>query len=465
VQATHSISASFAAIPSYTLTASAGANGAISPSGSIQVIQGASQTFTITANTGYTVSAVAVDGTSVGAVTSYTFSNVQAAHSISASFAVTTPAITITTQPVATAAKVGQTATFSVAASSNVGVISYQWYRKLATDTYYSAIAGATSSSCGTPVLALSDQASYFFVRMVSGGVTQDSVRVPLTVTPVITISTQPAATTVTAGLTATFSVAATANAGTISYQWYRMRPLQGETVFGAISGATGASLTTPVLAATDNGSYYFVRLTDAGTVSDSVRPVLTVLPAITITTDLVAQAAKIGQTATFTVAATTNTGSISYQWYRKLATVAFYSAIAGATTESYTTPVLAASDQASYFFVRLTNGKTVVDSVRVPLTVTPVVTISSQPLATSAKIGQTATFAVAASANGGSISYQWYRKPATATVYTAIAGATGPSLTTTALTADDNGSYYFVRLSDSGTVADSTRVPLTVIP
>jgi len=248
-------------------------------------------------------------------------------------------------------------------------------------------------------------------VRMVSGGVTQDSVRVPLTVTPVITISTQPAATTVTAGLTATFTVGASANAGTISYQWYRMRPLQGETVFGAISGATGASLTTPVLAATDNGSYYFVRLTDAGTVSDSIRPLLTVLPAITITTDLVAQAAKIGQTATFTVAATTNTGSISYQWYRKLATDAFYSAIAGATTESYTTPVLAAS------------------------------------------------------ANGGSISYQWYRKPATATVYTAIAGATGPSLTTTALTADDNGSYYFVRLSDSGTVADSTRVPLTVIP
>jgi len=71
----------------YTLTASAGANGSISPSGSIKVNQGASQTFTITPASGYAVSLVTVDGTSVGAVTSYTFSNVSAAHNISATFA------------------------------------------------------------------------------------------------------------------------------------------------------------------------------------------------------------------------------------------------------------------------------------------------------------------------------------------------------------------------------------------
>jgi flagellin-like protein len=86
VQAAHTISASFS--NQYTITALAGANGAISPSGSVQVTQGQSRTFTITPNTGYQVSSVIVDGVSVGAVTSYTFNNVQADHTISASFSV-----------------------------------------------------------------------------------------------------------------------------------------------------------------------------------------------------------------------------------------------------------------------------------------------------------------------------------------------------------------------------------------
>jgi len=73
-------------VTQYTLTASAGAGGAISPSGSVKVNQGASQTFAITPNAGYTVNAVTVDGASVGSVSSYTFSNVSAAHTISVTF-------------------------------------------------------------------------------------------------------------------------------------------------------------------------------------------------------------------------------------------------------------------------------------------------------------------------------------------------------------------------------------------
>ncbi len=86
VQAGHAISATFAAVPTYTITASADANGSITPSGSVPVAQGASGGFTIAPNAGYAVSSVLVDGVSLGALTSYTFSNVQAAHTISASF-------------------------------------------------------------------------------------------------------------------------------------------------------------------------------------------------------------------------------------------------------------------------------------------------------------------------------------------------------------------------------------------
>ena len=95
VIATHSISSTFVVAKTYTIVASAGTNGSISPSGSVSVTQGASQVFAITASTGYQVKDVLVDGASVGAVASYTFSNVTAAHSISATFAAATAQVTL----------------------------------------------------------------------------------------------------------------------------------------------------------------------------------------------------------------------------------------------------------------------------------------------------------------------------------------------------------------------------------
>ena len=55
------------------ITATSDANGSISPSGGITVSSGGNQTFTITPNSGYQVASVMVDGTPVGAVSSYTF--------------------------------------------------------------------------------------------------------------------------------------------------------------------------------------------------------------------------------------------------------------------------------------------------------------------------------------------------------------------------------------------------------
>ena len=94
VTADHTISASFVNI-TYTITATTGAGGNISPSGAVTVFYGSSQTFTITPNTGYHVADVLVDGSSVGAVTTYTFSNVTSNHTIEANFAVNTYALTV----------------------------------------------------------------------------------------------------------------------------------------------------------------------------------------------------------------------------------------------------------------------------------------------------------------------------------------------------------------------------------
>jgi Divergent InlB B-repeat domain len=87
VRANHTIAASFVALATYTITATAGAGGSINPSGTITVTAGSSKAFSITANTGYKIGAVTVDGSSKGALGSYTFTNITANHSIAASFA------------------------------------------------------------------------------------------------------------------------------------------------------------------------------------------------------------------------------------------------------------------------------------------------------------------------------------------------------------------------------------------
>jgi fibronectin type 3 domain-containing protein len=75
-----------AAPAAFTITASAETGGTISPSGAVSVQAGASRTFTISPASRYRISSVTVDGASKGAVSSYTFSNVNAPHTISATF-------------------------------------------------------------------------------------------------------------------------------------------------------------------------------------------------------------------------------------------------------------------------------------------------------------------------------------------------------------------------------------------
>lgn len=74
----------------YTIAASAGTGGTITPSGNVSVPLGGSKTFTIAADSGYAIADVTVDGASKGAITTYTFSNVTANHTIAASFQRTT---------------------------------------------------------------------------------------------------------------------------------------------------------------------------------------------------------------------------------------------------------------------------------------------------------------------------------------------------------------------------------------
>src|SRR6185503_12881787 len=88
VTANHTISASFSQLGPYTITASAGPGGAISDPGPTSVTCGDNAVYTITPDPCYHVADVLVDGSSVGPVLSYTFSDVVQNHTIAASFAV-----------------------------------------------------------------------------------------------------------------------------------------------------------------------------------------------------------------------------------------------------------------------------------------------------------------------------------------------------------------------------------------
>ena len=171
-------------------------------------------------------------------------------------------------------------------------------------------------------------------------------------------ITTQPASQTVTAGQTATFSVAA-AGTAPLSYQW-----MKGGTT---ISGATSSSYTTPPTTSADNGSQFTVMVSNtAGSVTSNAAT-LTVNSAATapsITTQPASQTVTVGQTATFTVVAT-GTAPLSYAW-RKNGT-----AISGATAASYTTPATTSSDTGAQFTVTVSNVAGNVTSNPATLTVT----------------------------------------------------------------------------------------------
>ena len=83
-----SVKAIYEAVPvtEYSITATAGANGTISPSGAVKVTAGGSQTFTISPSSGYVIDTLKVDGLEVTAATSYTFSDVNTNHTIEVKF-------------------------------------------------------------------------------------------------------------------------------------------------------------------------------------------------------------------------------------------------------------------------------------------------------------------------------------------------------------------------------------------
>jgi plastocyanin len=256
-------------------------------------------------------------------------------------------------------------------------------------------------------------------------------------------ITSQPKSQTVSAGANVTFNVTATGTAP-LSFQWQK----NGTDV----PGSTSASLTLNAVTASDAGSYTVVVTNAAGSVtSDSAT--LTVNAAgngPVITSQPTSQTVSSGANVTFTVTAT-GTAPLSFQWQKNGA------AIPGATSASLTLNAVTTSDAGSYTVV-VSNGVGSVTSSTATLTVNTAASapvITSQPVSQTVSNGVNVTFTVTATGTAP-LSFQWQKNAA------AVPGATSASLTLSAVTAGDAGTYAVVVSNAAGSVT-SAQATLTV--
>ena len=263
---------------------------------------------------------------------------------------------TIAAQPASQTVTAGQAATFSVTATGTAP-FSYQWLKNSAN------INGATAASYTTPATIVGDSGAKFDVVVSNSAGSVKSAMATLTVNAASvgpTITAQPASQSVTLGQAAAFSVTATGTAP-VTYQWQK----NGEN----ISGATGASYTTPASVAGDSGAKFDVVVSNTVGSQTSTMATLTVNAASvgpTITTQPANQTVTVGQTATFSVTAT-GTAPLTYQWQKNGGN------ISGATAAGYTTPATVAGDSGAKFDVVVSNTVGNQTSTMVTLTVNAV--------------------------------------------------------------------------------------------
>ncbi|UPT71325.1 MAG: T9SS type A sorting domain-containing protein [Flavobacterium sp. JAD_PAG50586_2] len=156
-------------VSGYSISAAAGTGGTITPAGTTSVAVGGNQSYNITANCGFVVSDVLVDGVSQGTITTYTFTGVTASHTITAIF--TAQTATITAAGPTSFCVGGSVVLTSSAATGNV------W-------------------STGETTQSITAQASGNYWVSVNNGTCNSPISAPIT----ITITAPPTAPTITSG-------------------------------------------------------------------------------------------------------------------------------------------------------------------------------------------------------------------------------------------------------------------------
>jgi Metallo-peptidase family M12B Reprolysin-like/Secretion system C-terminal sorting domain len=331
----------------------------------------------------------------------------------------------IGTQPTAQVVCAGATASYTVAATGTA--IAYQWQSATSAAGPWTNV--GTNSNTYTTAATTAGMNGMFFQVIVTGSCNAvTSTPMMLTVNTAAIVTTNPSATTVCNGVTASFIGAGTGTGAT--YQW-QVSTTGIAGTYSPVTGGTGAttpSYTTITTTPAMNGNYYRLEIkttTCAATVY-TTPALLTVNTVAVIGTQPTAQAACIPQTATFTVAAT-GTG-LTYQWQSAPSGSTTFTDITGATSAIYTTGVSVLTMNGNQYRVSILStcglGVATVSTAAI-LTVTNPVAITQQPAAQSGCIGDNYTFTSNASSSGNTITYQWQSSTTGAVgTFTNIAGA-----------------------------------------
>ena len=349
---------------------------------------------------------------------------------------------TITTQPASLSLVAGGDAAFAIAARGTEA-LSYQW------DLNGVAIVGANGPVLRLPAISVTQAGAYRVTVSNAAGNAISSVAtlsVGAATAPVVApaIVTQPVSVLVNAGNTATFAVGASGS-GPLAYQWLR----NGQPIVGAT-----AAFHSIASAAIGDAATYSVQVSNGLGTATSDNVVLTVNASAAVTPVALQsqpspQVQPPGGSAVFAVAVT-GSGPIGYQWLKNGAP------IPGATGAVLVLANLTGGDGAGYA-VTVNNPLNSVTSDPATLVVLGAPVIGSSPAAANVTAGQSATFTVAVS--GSALRYQWTRNAV------AIAGATGTSYTTPALTLADSGALYAAIAYNGAGVAISNGAVLSVSP
>ena len=379
----------------------------------------------------------------------------------------TAPAIT--TQPQNAVECAGNNAVFTVAATGTN--LTYQW--EFSTDGVapYTTIAGATGSSYTLAAVTLA-QNNYRYRVNISGTCPAAITSAPaiLNVGNAAAITTQPAATAVCVGQTATFTVAATGSS--LTYQW--QQSTDGGVTFTNVPGAATSTLSLPATVATQNGYRFRVNvLSCTPTPITSNAATLTVNTLAAINTQPMAVVLCEGSNATFTVGAV-GTG-LSYQW--QVATTGCagsFTNITGATTNTLTLSNTQASQSGNAYRVIVTGTCNTVTSACVTITVNTAIVVTTQPTSTSACLPDQTSASFSVAVTGTAPTYQWQVSTNGGTSWSNITGAINTSLTLNGLTASMTANQYRVVLngtctsglnSNAATLTVNTKVAITTQP
>jgi hypothetical protein len=395
VTANHTISATFTAL-TYSITASAGSNGTISPLGGRTVTHGGSQSYTITPSTGYRIAGVLVDGASVGAVASYTFSAVTANHAISAQFEFVNQAPTADAGP-DQAANEGQQVILSGLNSmdNDDGIASFQWRQIQGTAIALTNAANAEASFTAPDVTDAGTALTFeLTVTDNSGATAVDTCIVNITWINEIPVAQAGMDQTVSAGDVVTLNAAASSDPedGIVSYRWVQT---QGPAVTLADATAAQLNFTAPVVGVQGASMVFELTVTDNGGLQDSDACMVTVewenaQPVAHAGSD---QQVNEGAQATLDGSASMDPddGIAGYVWKQIEGTPVTLSD-AGAIDPVFTAPQVAAAGETLTFQLTVTdmNGLQSVDTCQVVVkdvvpvdTVRPIVTIGTPATAT----------------------------------------------------------------------------------